>query len=369
MNLGRFHAAIHVLRQEFEQDNLVKVLANLQSTLQGSISQPDPQTALAFKDSYATLVTTLQNAKSIRAYPTRQKIFEEIGAAGYIGLGLANRIATIFSENQITPANALTELQALAKQANQFFQRVKVIDDAFTELKLERDELEPGQFEIGLSLPKLVTGSDIGSLENEFHEIDFVLKTLQEVVGAGAGSLSVKTISASEWQIYLEAVPTLAAGLAFAIERIVTLYKNNLEIKKLKKELEERKLPENVLKPLQDHIETTVKNEIRKIAEELVEQYYKNDDQGRKNELKNQTSQALRYLADRIDRGATIEVHAEPPEKPTDERAAEDKDSAKKYIEVRELANFVNEKMVTTAQLARSDQPILAIEYDKNNKR
>ncbi|TXT23493.1 MAG: hypothetical protein FD134_2103 [Gallionellaceae bacterium] len=211
-------------------------------------------------------------------------------------------------------------------------------------------------------------GSDIESLEHEFHEVNFVLKTLQEVVGEGSGGIEVKTISASEWQIYLEAVPILAASLIHAVEKIVALYKSNLEIKKLKRELENNNLPEAVLKPLQDHIESAVKSEIRKIADELVELYYKKKDEGRKNELKNQTSQALRYLADRIDRGATIEVHAEPPEEPVEEGEAENP-KAKKVAELRDLVAVVNKKMSSVTQLSRSDQPVLAIEYDKNDKK
>lgn len=373
MNLGRFHAAVAALTSEIKRDQVVTALSQLQSSLQQMVSQPTAnQYAQAFRDANAKLTELLANAESNKAFPTRRKLYEEIGAAEYFGSGLAHHIRTIFSNNQVTPANAVAELNKLIQDVNQFYSQLTTIYDAFQKLKIEYDDLDAGEFEIGFSLPKALVGSDIEALENEFHDINFLMRTIQEVVGEGAAKISIKTISASEWQVFLDSVPTTAAAIVFAIERIIALYKTNLEIKKLKQELEKTNLPKELTKPIADHIDASVKTEIRKIAKEMVDTLYKGDP-ARKNELENQTSQALRYLADRIDRGATVEVHAKSPKEPAGEKGeggdAHAKEMLENYRKVNALVTTVNEKTLLISSLQRSDQPILAIEHIKEDKK
>ncbi|TXT23409.1 MAG: hypothetical protein FD134_2150 [Gallionellaceae bacterium] len=167
MNLGRFHAAIHSLNNEFQEINIAQLLAQIQAALKQSINTPNASTAEAFKASYTKTIVALSEASSNTTFPTRKKIFEDIGADRFIGNGLANKITSLFSENQITPANALAEFQTLVQQIDQFYKRITVLDDTFGAMELEYDDLEAGQFEIGLSLPRSVVGSTAVRLKAE----------------------------------------------------------------------------------------------------------------------------------------------------------------------------------------------------------
>lgn len=368
MNLGRFHSAIFSIKKEIEKDKNFELFSELQTSLQNSISQQTPDSAKLFKKSYASFINTLEKAKSNFTFPTRRKIYKEIGATQHIGIGLANQIKIVISENQIAPANALAELQKINNEAQKFFEKIKTLDANFTDLEIEYDELGEGEFEIGFSFPQEVIGTDIESLEKEFHKLDFALKTLHEISIGEAGKIEVKTISASEWQVFLDSLPALAACTTVAIERIVALYKNNLEIKLLKQQLDEKKLPKKVTQPLEEHIEQAVKIELRKIAEDIVEEFYKVKDEGRKNELKNQASQALQYIADRMDHGATIEVHAEPPDEPKPEAGEENNIDPKvleEYQRIKEIAIRVNNSSKLTLELERSSGPILSLKFEE----
>lgn len=375
MNLGRFHSAITTLSVNVENDKVIPLLAALQSALQTSISQPTEPNASAFKEQYSTLRMALENAAINTAYPTRKKIYEELGSLKVSGTGLLKRIDFVISENQITPANALIQIQKIYSEVVEYFSRLKTIDTEFTNLGIEYDALDSGQFEIGFSIPRDLTDSTLESLEKEFKEINFALKTFQEIAGDTSGSPLVSAISTSEWQVFLESFPSTAACVTIAIERVVALYKNNLEIKLIKKQLDEKKLPEAVTNPLQEYIETTVKSEIRKIGDEIVDEYFKGDD-GRKNELKTKISKALRYLADRIDRGATVEVHAEPPTDPKLEKVNDENGAPKQLTQVeleeykskKELADSINQRMISISNISRDDGPTLFLDYDKDIK-
>jgi hypothetical protein len=47
-------------------------------------------------------------------------IFDKIGASGYIGQGLLDRLSTIITENSIALANALAQISALKQQFQGF---------------------------------------------------------------------------------------------------------------------------------------------------------------------------------------------------------------------------------------------------------
>lgn len=369
MNLGRFHAAIYSLVSEVINDKNFELLSELQSHLKNSISQNTPEAAQSFKQSYSSFLDTLENAESNNAFPTRKKIYEEIEAVPHFGAGLASRIKLVISENLVVPANALIEIQKIHDQSKAYFEKIKIIDTAFSELEIEYDDLDYGEFEIGFSFPKKVIGTDLESLEREFHKLDLTLKTFQEISTGEVSKINIKTISASDWQIFFESFPAFAACISVAIERIVALYKNNLEIKVLKQQLDEKKLPPKVTKPLQDHIEQTVKAELRKIADELVDEFYQNNDDGRRNELKNKTSLALSYIADKIDRGVTVEVHACLPKKPKPSEGENDKDidpaALEEYNRIKEIVLKVNNTSKLTSKFDRSSDLVLSLKLEE----
>lgn len=370
MNIGRFYAAITELRFAIDSEKTVQQMQTLHSSLHQSIQTQNPDTAKVFKSNYSALIESLDTSRLNSVYPTRKMIFQDIGALSRVGTGLKARLQTILSENNVTPANALAEIEKINADVSGFYKQLKTIEDVFEKLDIEFDELHEGGFEIGFSFPKDVVGKSVHSLGEELLEMDYALRTFQEVAGEGGGSPDLSTISASEWQFFLDSLPETAACLSIAIERVVALYKNNLEIKLLKKQLEEKQLPEAVTKPLQDHIEQTVKKEIKKIAAELVEEIYEGD-KGRKNELIARVPKALRYLADRIDRGGTIEVHAEPPLTPT--AAPEDataealnlefEKAQARYQDLMEKAAKVNERMQLISNIQRAKEPTLQLNY------
>jgi len=376
MNLGRFYSAILSIKTEIKNDNNFKLLRDLQLHLQNFINQKTSESAKIFTENYSSFINTLENADSNFTYPTRRKIYREIGATEHVGIGLANKIKTIMTENKMLPEIALAEIKKITAEASIFLKKINTLNITFHDMGIEYDELDAGKFEIGFSFPHEVIGTDVESLEKEFHKLDFALKTLQEISVGEVSQIRIKTISASEWQVFIDSGLTLAACTVVAIERIVALYKNNLEIKLLKQQLDKKKLPKKVTKPLQDHIEQTVKAELRKIGEDLVEEFYKVKDDGRKNELTNKASQALQYLANRMDCGTTVEVHAKPLEKPKEKVARNNEEAIKtnqkilkEYKRINKIIDKINQSSKTMLELEQSTEPILSLQFDEKNQK
>lgn len=369
MNLGRFHAVINLAVVELQRDKVVRLLSDLEDALQQSINQPNDDTAKNFRNKLDGIRNVLEKAESNRVHASQREILNEIGASGNIGQGLWLRIISAVAENNLTPSLAKTQITEIKGEVEKFYGAANGIDKAFTELDVEFSSLDPGEFEIGFLVPKNITSDRLESLKNELDDIDYCVRSFNEVATGDGGSLSVSTLSTSNWQIFLDSAAPTAACFALAIERIVKLYKSNLEIKLLKKQLEDKKFPDSVMGPMQEHIGNRINEELRGIGDEIVDEYYKGDE-GRKNELKNRMPKALRYLADRIDRGASFEVNARLPKeaKPVDPSGKSDdtaisNDQSREDKELRRLVEFVDQRMEEVDKLEVQDAPTLLVNY------
>lgn len=244
----------------------------------------------------------------------------------------------------------------------------------FRAYKIEYDDLGPGEFEIGISIPKEIMESNLEGLGKESHQLNKVFKTIKEVVEDDSSSIKFKTISSSDWQVFLNCIPGVAALLAVAIERIVALYKNHLEIKKIKLDLAERKLPKEVTKPLEDYLKEFVKVELQNIAKELIDDNYDKPDEGRKNELLTGLTDAFQYIAERIDKGATFEVRAEAPDEVQETKEGDKKseDQLKKLAEYKEtmkLVSIVNEKGRAITRLQKNHKQFLILPSEEGDEK
>lgn len=216
-------------------------------------------------------------------------------------------------ENNVTPAKALSDLQVLRGELGEFVQHLNNIVAAFAKFEIERDALEPGKFELGLSIPRYATGENVEDLSKELSWIDQLLKAFSELVGEGRVSPRVRTISSTDWQFFIEQTVLLGPVIAICVDRILAMLKTNLEIKKLNKDLENKNLPEAITRQIDEHVQTALRDGIRKIAEELVDNFGKDSVSERKNELATDLTIGLLRLAKRINQGAEVEVRATPP--------------------------------------------------------
>ena len=98
------------------------------------------------------------------------------------------------------------------------------------------------------------------------------------------------------------------ACIAIAVERIITVYKQILEIRKLRSELARQKVPEETLDGISKHADEVMNLAIEKMTAELIEEYRKDREENRSNELHNALSISLKKIAMRIDRGFNVEV-------------------------------------------------------------
>ncbi|HMJ90400.1 MAG TPA: hypothetical protein VK530_11315 [Candidatus Acidoferrum sp.] len=313
MDAGRLHEVLETIRQDYGRNLIPDKLGTLVDALTASISTTTEANAVAFRDALADFYAALDHSPFRSAVPSQMVIVKEMDASARLADGLRERVQQILDSNNVTPANALTKLNSVLSDVRQFDALIEQTVVGFEELHLPYDTVRAGETEIGALVPWEIMNRSLEGLEDELHEFDKALKIFGELVEDNPESPKVSTIASSKLQIFLESTPAIALRVATALERLCALYKQILEIKALRRQLGDKAVPEKVTASLEAHEQQMASKEIDKIANDLVKQFGKQRESGRKNELRVGVRAALKFFATQIDLGVDMEVRSEPP--------------------------------------------------------
>lgn len=330
MNAERLHVIVRAIRDEIQSPDLIGLLEQISENLTTQDKEPDNQNfQKVTSDNLRLLYGALEGAASNEFSPAWEQFSLEIGAHDLLGSRLQVRLQNIFERNQITPAVARDELEELLAQVRELNSAVSRVSEGFEHLKIGAEELNPGECEVGVLIPRSYVRNNLDTFSGELDELDFIFKTFAEVATGARPALEIRTISSSDLTVFLSIPPQVAAFVATAVEEIVSLYKSLLKIRKLRAELMKQDIPEDRLGGIEDHVNNLMNNGIESLAGELVDKHFnKSQNVGRKNELRNGLKAALKKIAGRIDNGFNIEIRIEPMPEDDDkrERSAKEKD-------------------------------------------
>ena len=319
MNAERLHAIVITLNQEMTKTNTPGKLQELINALQQVVNQPHPTHQQALSQNLKAMFAAATDTPSDSFSPAWRQILSEIGGDALLGRSLKTTIETIFAQNQITPAVALEELQQLHKGLQSFKNALDQSSASLKHFKIGDEKLTPGECEIGVLIPRLAVENKLLDFAEELKELGFILNTFAEVATGNKDDLAIRTISSSDLLVHLQASAPYAACVAVCIERVVALYKQLLEIRKLRQEIRKQGVPDDDTSGIENYANQLMEKGIDKIAVEVVNEYHKKDDKGRKNELTNAVRISLNKVANRIDQGFNIEVRVAPTPKSEDE--------------------------------------------------
>jgi len=361
MNAERLHAIANAIRKDLAQTKSIQTLEDLSSALQNQIDSPqEPSYQTQVAEHLSALTEALQNAPSNKFPPTWKQALEELGAADLFGSVLAERIEEIFRRNQITPVVAQKEIKQIVERLSAFENAINEIHSGFSKVNIGAEELDPGTAELGVLIPREFVENKLDVFGEELQELDHIFDVFAEVATGGRPGFQIRSISSSDLSVFLGLSAPVAACVAVAVERVVALYKQLLEIRKLQGELRDQGVPEKNLKGIEDHANSFMEQGIDGVVTSILEEFHKNADGPRKNELKIELRYSLSKIANRVDRGFNIEVRVEPPNQ--DGGSESDAQDELKYGEMVESA------APTLQFLKREGRPILSLPENSEKK-
>ncbi|MDP2664952.1 MAG: hypothetical protein Q8O97_03350, partial [bacterium] len=103
--------------------------------------------------------------------------------------------------------------------------------------------LEPGTCELGILVPRKAINNDLNEFAEDIKNLNNIFSTFSELTTGNRPGFKIRSISSSDLSVFLESTPATVAAIAVAVERIVSLYKQILEVRKLHGELKNQGVP------------------------------------------------------------------------------------------------------------------------------
>lgn len=359
MNVERLHRILKDLDKLIRSEKIVTLLQQVRDHLQNQVNQPNQgshQKNLVL--SLEKLYELLENSEYNDYSPSWKEIIAEVSEDVLFGIPLKLNLEKILSSNAITPAKALEDIKSIFDEMQSFQTATKSTLSGFKTLGIEEEDLEQGECELGYTIPREYVENKLSELKNEIGELNFILNNISEAVTGEKQEYKVKTISSSDFLLYVIIGLQVADVLSQATERILNLYKKILEIKVLRNQLKEKGVPASKTKTIETHANGMMKSEIKEIAKEVIKEHYDGDN-GRKNELENGLIISLNKLANRIDKGFNVEIRVEPLPEPKKEEPSEE------YESKSELINSIKESARNIEYIETDGESILKLSEKK----
>jgi hypothetical protein len=357
VNAERLHAIARELKDDFEATELPSLLAQLSSSLNALAQNPGDT------DSQQQ-VATMRQQLSERLASSRTNAFsdswrlalEELDIWDLLGDRLRDRIEDIFRRHEITPSTAASEIEEINTRLQNVMASIDNLISAFDALSIGAEELAPGEFEIGFLIPREAVDNELEQLGQEFERLDETLVPFMELTGEGRPDLEVRSISSSEFYVFLAALPGLALTMSKIVESLLSSYEKIKGIRDKASSLEDEDVPLDVIEGLRKHANERMEIDIDALAGELVGQATAQLPEGRTYELKMDVKRSVTRLAKRIDEGYSIEVRAFVPPEDEDEEAPEGVTD-----DIVQTARAITERQPRMRRMNLTGRPILEL--------
>lgn len=319
MHLGRFHSSIYDISHYYQNTDIKEKLNSAISTLENYISNRDESYLSNFKSKIEEIKKSTSELPDELLQPYNQQIINQLGISELIGNELFKGISNIISNNNFDIQKTRNDLKVFSKELNEKIDHIYNINDSFRDLDVEIEYTQQNEAEIGFFLPREFIGDKLSDLSKEFNKLNLLTKAIVEITSDGDSyEPTIRTISSSWWEIFINATPDQIAIWTLAIERIINLFKTNLEIKSLLEALKSKDLPKNITDDIEKVIEEKINKGLEEIASEIIKSNPTPKDKNRINELSIQLKQGLKYFAHRLNQGAQVEMNIAIPEDPKD---------------------------------------------------
>lgn len=318
MNVERLYALTEDLLDDYHETDIANKLHGLVEHLQNQVNTPsEPTYQKNVADTLQEIRQNLKNAPSNDFDEDRKNIMVDLKIESDFGQNLLQEINNIFSENQITPAIALEKIKGIHSRTAEVQKCFAKIKESFEWLEIDQDSLEEGECEISITIPRSYSDNKLDKLGKEMKLLsENVLRPFVEATGKTPDGFSVRGISSSDPTIYLHAVPVVTISIMTAVKLALSIYKDILDIKKHKQELEKLNLKKKVSEVLDEVLDGRIKELSEKHAKNYIEKIQSNKENlevaGRsRDELQNQIAKSLTKLVKRFDVGFSFNFRGE----------------------------------------------------------
>lgn len=381
MNAERMHAVARKLREDLHETDLAGVLQRLSEAMTNMVNAPqEPSYQQNVSTLRAEIGTALRDSMVNTMSPVELQVLDEWGVSHLLGEALLEQIENAFDANQFTIQTALEQVTSFVQPVQGLQSQLDQLVGALGGLRIGAEELQPGEFEIDVLVPRAAVRDELGELGTELTELEKILLPFLELVTGSRPGITVRSVGSSDFTLYLAAAPGVAVAIAKAVDEILKVYERIQNIRKTKAEIEALQLGdgadetiEQSVGPLEAYANSAMQGGTTEIARAIVEEFKSERlPEGREFQLEIEVRRSLLKVAERIDDGYNIAVRVgelPPAEEEGEETEYGDSAEAAARRELTEQVRAVEERTSRSRSLMNlTGSPILSLEIPSEDE-
>ncbi len=315
MDTSRLLAVLNDIESEY-QGGFFDLLTVLIQQYTAARDTPNQDNTPAIREAHNSLVEYVAKGAFIEYPPSKAATLEAIGGIRRVGPGFQERLNEILSVAGQTTAGIVTGLGELQADLQKFQKACVQTKSGLQSLGVTPYLLEPGAFEAGILIPDELVGRRLGALAKELEDWNKIVRGFQEIAGEEEREVIVAGLASGSYEVYIPLGIAAAALLAKTIDNVLGWYRQILEIRKLRLEMEKLGAPVAETETIKKHEHDQLAENILALATELANEAHPAVTGHRKQELETQIKFSIRQIARFVDKGGIVEVYAEPPDEP-----------------------------------------------------
>jgi hypothetical protein len=198
MNASRLREVVDLLLKIEEDSQLQSKLSQSINLLNNIIQQPQSEN---FQTQFASLLDNLHTTSQKilgSLQPVQLSLIDELGGSKFFTTDIADFIDGNVKANVMTPAVARDKIQSFLTDRQKYLQQITQLKDALFTLGIEANNVQPGDAELGILIPRSLFDNDLELLIKELSEIRFVVRAFSEVALGSAEKIEVRQISTTD---------------------------------------------------------------------------------------------------------------------------------------------------------------------------
>jgi hypothetical protein len=284
-------------------DAINGALGNLAS----SPAQPQIQSTLA--TALAAFSAGCDNLRTSLS-PSEAAAIGEIGGAEFFDPAMAEKVATSVEKNAMTPTVARDFVQDFVTRRSAFLATVRGAVQSLEKLGVKESALKAGSADVVFLIPRDIFQNDLGAFSKELNFIGRLIRDLNEAQTGQVQPVELEQLSSSVPTVTLLANAGVLTLMGTVVNKFLDAWEKIERIRKIRAELSEMGMKRATYDELTEQITTTISEVVEDSTELAITKYQGTPE--RKNELANAIRQDTQRLFGQIERGLTVEFHAEP---------------------------------------------------------
>jgi hypothetical protein len=298
-----------------EIQSTLEVVRDALVTLASAPAQPTHQSNLAtallnFHTSAAGLTGALT--------PAQEAEVQKMGGDGYFSPTIESTVRSWVQDNAMTPSVARDHVQDLANKRAAFLGTVRASIQSLGKLGIKENTLEPGAADISFLIPRDLFDNELGALSKELKFLDRLVRDVSEAATGSVQPVVLEQLSSSIPNVTVLADLAVVSVIGTIVNKFLDSWKKIEEIRHVRGLVAKLGGSKVAQDELEEQIETVVEEVVEESTQFVLSQYPATGN--RKNELGNSIRQDAKRLFGQIERGLTVEVHAEPQKDSTEDQ-------------------------------------------------